>query len=124
MSVCASARPGGPTHLPSSPRDQDWTSSAGCGWEGQLRLTSHLNQGCIELEMDEVAAETGVGTAGVSRLVHSHPPSPPRADGIVHLPKDADLLQRRLRMMKKQCVLQRQAGFPVAQIKQRNHFKE
>lgn len=40
-------------------------------------FTSHLNQGCIELEMDEVVDETHVGITCIFRLVHSHPPNPP-----------------------------------------------
>jgi len=64
------------------------------GWEGRLGLTSHLTQGCIELEMDEAAAETRIGVTCVFRLVHSHPPNPPHADGIFLLPDDAVLLPK------------------------------
>ena len=94
MNVCGSARSGGPTHLPAFPTEQDWTSVAEWGWEGRIRLTSHLNQGCIELEMDEVGDETRVGITCIFQLVHSHPPNPPHASGIFPLPKDAVLLSK------------------------------
>lgn len=94
MNVCGSVRSGGPTHLLSSPTDQDWASLAGWGWEGRLRLTSHLNQGCIELETDEVVDETGGGITCIFRPVHSHPPNPPHANGTFHLPEGAVLLSK------------------------------
>lgn len=90
MNVCASTHSGGPTHLPSSPPEQDWILFAGLGGSGRL----HLSQGCIKLEMDEVADKTCAGITCVFQSLHSHPPNAPHANGTFHPPKDAVLLPR------------------------------
>lgn len=92
---------------PAFPTEQDWTSFADWGWEGRLRLTSPLNQGCIELEMDEVVDETHAGRTCDFHLVHSHPPNPLHAHCTFHPPKEAVLLSKRLKIMMK-----REMGLP------------
>lgn len=103
---------------PAFPTEQDWTSFAEWGWEERLRLTSPLNQGCIELEMDEVVDETHVGRTCDFHLVHSHPPNPLHAHSVFHPPKDAVLLSKRLKIMK-----MREMGLPCGSDQAEKRFQ-
>lgn len=118
MNVCSSSLLGGATHLLPSLLSRNWTSFAEWGWERRLRLTSPLNQGCIKLGMDEAVDETHVGRTCDFHLVHSHPSSPLHAHGTLLPPKDAVLLSKRLKIMKK-----REMGLPCDSDQAEKHFK-
>lgn len=107
MNVCGSARSGGPTHLPSAPTEQDWTSFAEWGWEGQFGLYQP-SKPRLHRTWD------GRGGGWNTRRHNMHfpfgafPPSQPTHMPMAYFvfPKVQFYCQRRLRIMKKR-VLQR-----------------